>query len=404
MSSSHKVHSLSQDEVRIPANHWAAKAPMIFGVIGVICLAAAIGIGMADTKDLHFSFHVSFMYFLSIALGGLFFVIIQHAAAAGWSAVLRRMAEAVMSSLPLFLILFVSVVLGMHSLFHHWTDTEAVLKDKILVQKMAYLNEPFFFVRAAIYFVLWLVMARFFFKNSTLQDASGDHALTRKMRKFSYPCIAAFALTLTFAVFDWVMSIDPHWYSTMFGVYFFAGSAISIYAFLIVLTSVFRGVDRIGNAITTEHQHDLGKLMFGHTAFWAYVTFCQYFLIWYANIPEETLWYYHRSHHGWMGMGIALMVGHFVLPFWFLISRTVKRSKVFVTCGALWMLMVHFFDIFYMIMPSGREHFAIAPTDVLSFLGIGGLFLAWIFAALKKHGLIAVKDPLINESLAFENY
>jgi hypothetical protein len=404
MSSSHKALSLTSQDVRIPSGHWTAKAPLIFGLIGVVCLAAAVGIGMNDPKNLHFSFHVSFMYFLSIALGGLFFVIIQHASAAGWSAVVRRMAECVMSSLPLFLVLFVSVVLGMHSLFHHWTDTEAVMADPILSKKIAYLNEPFFFVRAGVYFTLWLTMAWFFLRNSVKQDVSGDHDLSRKMRKFSFPCIAAFGLSLTFSVFDWVMSIDPHWYSTMFGVYFFAGSAVSVYALLVVLTTVFRSIPAIGNAITVEHQQDLGKLMFGHTAFWAYVTFSQYFLIWYANIPEETLWYFHRSQHGWMAVGIALMVGHFALPFWFLVSRTVKRSKALVTCGALWMLGVHFFDIFYMIMPTAREEFAIEPTDVLCFLGIGGLFLAWVFAALKKHGLIAIKDPLIHESLAFENY
>jgi hypothetical protein len=396
--------SLTADQVRIPQGHWAHKMPVVLGVVGVLALVGAYALGMNDPKQLQFSFHTAYLYFLSIALGGLFFVIIQHASAAGWSVAVRRFAEAIMGTLPLFALLFIPMIFGMHTLYHHWTDETARATDAFIIAKSPYLNEPFFFIRAGLYFLAWLGMSWFFFRNSTKQDETGDEKLTKKMRKFSYPFIAAFGLSLTFAAFDWIMSLDPHWYSTMFGVYYFAGAVISIYATLIVVTSLFRGIREIGHSITVEHQQDLGKLLFGHTAFWAYIAFSQYFLIWYANIPEETLWYKHRSEHGWMNVGILLMVGHFALPFLFMLPRTIKRSKPLITLAAVWMLLMHFADIFYMIMPVAREHAALTLVDVLCMVGVGGLFFAWMFALLRKKALIPVRDPLIHETLAFENY
>lgn len=408
-SAKHASHApsaaASHEPIRVPVGHWAAKVPVIAGAIGVIALAAAFLLGQGDKNNLHFSFHTAFLYFLSIALGGLFFVIIQHASAAGWSVLVRRFAESIMATLPLFAILMIPMILGMHSLYHHWTDLEAVANDRFLTQKQPYLNEPFFYARAVVYFVLWLGMAWFFYRNSVKQDETGDHDLTRKMRKFSFPCIAAFGLSLTFAAIDWIMSLDPHWYSTMFGVYYFAGAVVAVYATLIVLTSLLRGIRAVGDVITVEQQHDLGKLLFGHTAFWAYITFSQYFLIWYANIPEETLWYKYRYQNGWMGFGIALMVGHFALPFLFMLPRTIKRSKGLITFAAVWMLVMHYVDLFYMIMPTVRKDQAyVSSVDILCFVGICGLFVAWLFALLKKHALVPVKDPLLPESLAFENY
>jgi hypothetical protein len=400
----HEHQALTAEQVRLPAGHWAGKVPAIGGVVGFAALAGAFALGQGDTKQLAFSFHTAYLYFLSLALGGLFFVIIQHAVAAGWSVVVRRFAEAIMGTLPLFAILFIPMIFGMHTLFHHWTDAEVLATDVLIQAKQPYLNEPFFFLRAAIYFVAWLGMAWFFYSNSTKQDTTGDHALTRRMRKWSYPFIAAFGLTLSFAALDWIMSLDPHWYSTMFGVYYFAGAVVGIYATLLIVTSLFRGIRDIGHAITVEHQHDLGKLMFGHTAFWAYITFSQYFLIWYANIPEETLWFLHRYEHGWMAFGISLMVGHFILPFLFLLPRTVKRTRFLVTFAAVWMLVMHYVDLFYMIMPTARKHAYLSPVDLLCFVGVGGLFVAWMFALLKRRALIPVKDPLLPESLAFENY
>jgi len=407
MSAAKHTTTLTADQLRIPAGHWSAKAPFVFALLGLIALGAAFGLSGADKAQraqFFWSYHVAYMYVLSIALGGLFFVIIQHASRAGWSVAVRRFAEAAMGTLPLFALLFVPIIFGMHDLFHHWTDQETVMADRYLSHKSPYLNEPFFFARAALYFIAWSGMAFFFYRNSVKQDASGDHALTRRMRKLSYPFIAVFGLTLTFAAIDWIMSLTPHWYSTMFGVYYFAGAVVAIYAFLTIITSLFRGISEVGRLITTEHQQDLGKLLFGHTCFWAYITFCQYFLIWYANIPEETVWYRVRYDNGWMPYGIALMVMHFILPFLFLIPRTTKRIKGAVTFAAVWMLVMHYVDIFYMIMPTGRPNAALTPVDILCVVGIGGLFLAWVFALLKRNALVPVKDPLVHETLAFENY
>ena len=404
MSASHKPLSLTPADVSVPAGHWLHKMPLVGGVVGVVALAGAVALGLADRGQLHFSFHVSFLYFLSIALGGLFFVIVQFATKAGWSVLVRRFAESLMGTMPLFLILFIPMILGMHTLYHHWTDQEAVMADPFLRQKAPYLNETFFFIRAALYFVIWVGLARFFYTNSAKQDLTGDHSLTYKMQKVSYPAIALFALTLTFAAIDWIMSLDPHWYSTMFGVYYFAGAVIAIYASLVVVTFLLKGANQLHSIISIEHFHDLGKLLFAHTVFWAYIAFSQYFLIWYANLPEETLFYYARFQGSWLYVSIFLAVGHFVVPFFFLMPRTIKRKPGLLLIGAIWMLVVHFVDIFWLVMPVFHKEDAVfTPIDLLCIVGVGGLFVASASLLLKRHALVPVKDPRLPESLSFEN-
>lgn len=404
MSAIHHPAPGKSQAVTLAAGHWLEKLPVVAGVVGVLGLVASIVLGLKDYAQFAFSFHTSYLYFLSIALGGLFFVLIQHATRAGWSVVIRRFAENIMGTLPLFALLFIPMILGMHTLYHHWTDLEAVKADRFLSQKAAYLNEPFFFVRAALYFVLWFVLARVFRGQSIAQDSSGDQAHTYRLQKLSYPGIAAFAFTLTFSSFDWIMSLDPHWYSTMFGVYYFAGAVVAIYATLIVLVTLFGSDAALERVITVEHRHDLGKLLFGHIVFWTYIAFSQFFLIWYANIPEETVWFHHRMQHGWLNVTVALALGHFVIPFFFLLPRAVKRNRTLLFLGAVWMLIIHFVDIYWLVMPNFyKEEPIISLLDVTSFFAVGGLFVAVFAWLMKRSAVIPVKDPRLPESLSFEN-
>lgn len=403
MSHGHQLTKLTTEQVTLPKAHWMNKLPAVAGVIGIIGLVASFVLGAADKTQFHFSFHVAFLFFLTIALGGLFFVLVQFATKSGWSVVVRRFAENFMSTLPLFALLFVPMVIGSHTLFH-WTHAEAVASDALLKGKSPFLNETFFYIRAAIYFLAWLWLARFFSRKSIEQDKTGVKDLTRAMQHRAYPGIVLFALSVTFAAFDWVMSLDPHWYSTIFGVYFFAGCVIAIYATMIIVISATRGEHFLHNVISTEHFHDLGKMLFAFVVFWTYIAFSQFFLIWYGNIPEETIFYAHRSHGTWLNVSIMMMVLHFIVPFFFLLPRTIKRMRGTLVLGALFMLGVHLMDLYWLVMPNlHKEGVVITALDVTTLLGVGGLFFAFFGVLMKRAAVVPHRDPRLAESLSFEN-
>jgi len=409
MSSNH-AKAINPSDITLPQTHWLRKLPTLAIVVGVVALVAALAMAMGShekVEALQWSFHTSYMYFLSMGLGCLFFVLVQFATRAGWSVVVRRFAETYAATLPLFAVLFVPMLFGFHSLFHHWTSPEAK-EDPVIQAKAAFLNESFFTVRGIVYVVLWSVLGLYYYRNSTRQDETGDKGLTFKMQKSSYPSIALFALSVTFCAFDWIMSINPHWSTTMFGVYYFAGCIMVVYALMLLTTLSVRGSTKMSNFITIEHIHDLGKLLFGFNVFWTYIAFSQYFLIWYGNIPEETEFYAMRTlgEHGehWFPLSIALMIGHFVVPFFFLMSRHIKRKPLLVGLGATWMLIIHYMDIHWLIRPNWQSelnHFGL--FDMLTLLGIGGLFFGIASLLLGRKSLLPQKDPRLTESMAFEN-
>jgi hypothetical protein len=298
-------------------------------VLGVIGLAAGVLLIFVTDEGRPRFFHaylVSFCYFLSLALGALFFVALQHLTRSGWSVVVRRLAEGIAATLPVLAVLCIPVLLGMHDLYH-WTHSDAVAGDSLLQWKQPYLNTPFFIVRVVVYFVVWTLLAWFFLTASVRQDATGDVRLTLRMQAASAPAMVLYAITVTFAAFDLLMSLDPHWYSTIFGVYYFAGSVVGFFALLALVVYLLQRAGRLTRAITIEHYHDLGKLIFAFVVFWAYIAFSQYLLIWYANIPEETVWYLRRQSGSWAAVSLVLLFAHFVVPFVALLSRVSKRRK-----------------------------------------------------------------------------
>ncbi|MFZ9888001.1 MAG: hypothetical protein ACO3JL_10905, partial [Myxococcota bacterium] len=346
---------------------------------------------------------------LSISLGGLIFVMIQHVVRAGWSAVIRRVAETAARSVWVMALLFLPIAIFAHDIFP-WTHEEHM--DAILQKKAPYLNATFFYVRAALYFGIWIGLSWFLHKTSVSMDFGSKEENDKKQRllwKVSSAGVLLYALSQSFAAFDWLMSLQPHWYSTMFGVYYFAGSMLGLYSFV---SLVMLGLQRAGlakTAVTTEHYHDLGKFIFGHTVFWAYIAFSQFMLIWYANIPEEVEFYYHRVHpeHGWAVLSYALPVMNFFVPFFFLLSRHVKRSRVGLVAGAVYTLIVHVLDIFWLVMPTAEGvHFpnSLLWIDVAALVGVGSIFLAVFAWHFSKHRVVAVSDPRIEESLVHENF
>ena len=375
-------------------------------LVGIVCAVVGIAstavFALKNHDQFYFSYLVSFLFWLSIALGGLFFVLVQFATKAGWSVVVRRFAEVWMNTLPLFVVLFIPVGLGLHGLFH-WSHHEAIAEDPILQAKASYLNAPFFYIRAAFYLLIWTLLARIYFKKSTEQDVTGNPDITRFLQKISYPGIAVFAVTVTFAAFDWIMSLNPHWFSTIFGVYLFSGCVIAICANVILLVVAAR---RLGlTSISVEHLQDIGKLLFAFIVFWSYIAFSQYMLIWYANLPEETVFFVARWQGSWRYVSIALGIGHFVIPFFFLMSRHMKRKTPTLVIASLWMLAMHALDLYWLVMPT--FHVTTAKfhlLDVTTFLAVGGVCLFWVARTLQKYHVVPVRDPRLAESLAFENY
>ncbi len=403
VSETHGPRRLQRAQLELPAGSAWRRLPMIGLVLAVIGIGASLALG-AGTPQFYFSWLVAFTFFVSIGLGGLFFVLVHHATKAGWGIVVRRLAEHMMGVLPLMVVLFVPVYLGMHDLYH-WSHLDAVAHDPVLASKQAYLNPGFFLARTLFLFACWSLLAYFFGSASRRQDTTGDPQLSARMIRWSGPALFVFALTLTFAAFDWIMSLDPHWYSTIFGVYFFGGSVVAALAFLSVLTVLLRSSGVLTEVVSTEHLHDLGKLLFAFTVFWSYIAFSQFMLIWYANLPEETLWYHHRLEGSWRTATACLAWGHFAIPFLFLLPRTIKRKQPLLLMGALWMLAIHYFDLYWLIMPVlHAEGLRFHLLDLTTFLGVGGVFLAAVGWRMARDPLVPVRDPRLLESIAFENF
>jgi hypothetical protein len=389
--------------VTIPAASSWSKLPVVGVAAALIGLGGTFAMG-GFHGDGAYAYLTAYLFFFSLAVGALFFVTIHHATRAGWSVVVRRLAEILAMTLPVLALLFVPIALASHDLYH-WTHHDVVQADPILKSKEPYLNVPFWLGRAALYFIGLGGLAYFFFKNSTAQDRTGDLALSEKMRARSYPAIPVIALSVTFAAFDWSMSLDPHWFSTMFGVCFFAGGMVAFFATMAILGHSLTASGHL-KGVTTEHFHDIGKFLFGFMVFWSYVNFSQFMLIWYANIPEETLWFAHRwIETGWDKVSMALALGHFVIPFFFMMSRHIKRNRTTLLVASGWMLVMHYLDLFWQVMPTIQHHGPhFTAVHALSMLGVGGVCVAMVGVLLRKVPLVPVRDPRLSESLSFQNY
>ncbi len=402
---SHAEHSRAPTaaEVSIPLDHAWRKIPTLALSVAVIGVLASIGFGLRNPKQFFHSYLVAYLFFLSIALGALFFTVVQFAARAGWSVVVRRLAEVLMAALPLFIPLFVPIVIGLHDLYH-WTHHDAVAHDPVLGHKAGWLNTPFFLARAAIFLGAWALLSRWYFKRSTAQDQSADVQLTRNMQRFSGPALIIYAFSVSYAALDWIMSLSAHWYSTIYGVYFFAGSLVAVFATLSILVLQTSGAGLTKDLINAEHRHDLGKLLFAFVVFWTYIAFSQYMLIWYGNLPEETAWYRPRWGGGWELLSVFQGLGHFVIPFFFLMSRHIKRNRKALFAAAAWVLAVHLMDLYWLVMPSLHpSNLHLHPLDLTTLLAVGGLFVFVVSRLMLKHPLIPVGDPRLHESIAFEN-
>jgi hypothetical protein len=393
--------ALQPDRATIPPGHSWNRLPMI-GAGTALLGAVVCGIlGTSNPKQFFFSWLVSFVFFLSLALGGLFFVLIQYASQGGWGIVVRRIAETIFATIPVMAVLFVPVVLGLHDLYSWTAGADG---DPVLQWKAPYLNVTFFVIRAVIFFGVWSFIALLYYRSSRGQDATGDPRVSARLRRLAGPGIIVLAVTQTFASIDWIMSLTPRWYSTIFGVYFFSGSFVGFIALLSVVVVAMRRAGLLETVISAEHLHDVGKLLFAFTCFWAYIGFSQFFLMWYANLPEETFWYKVRMEGSWVSVSLFLMAGHFVAPFFYLMGRDVKRNGATLAIGGVWLLAMHFVDLYWLIMPTLHpEGLRPSVLDVAALLAVGGCFVAAMSWLMRRQALVPLRDPRLAESLAFEN-
>jgi hypothetical protein len=401
-------------DIEIPSNSLWAKLPLLGGAAAVLGLGATLvtALGHAHRARAMFSYLWAFEVFLTIALGAFVWVMVEHLSRSAWSVVVRRVGETAMATLPIFALLFIPIVtLGYHELYP-WTHES----DEILERKRWFLTTGFFLGRAAFYLIVWAVLSRMLYSLSTKQDLVNDvaarDALTRRMWKVSAAGILLYGLTQSFAAIDWVMSLQPHWYSTIFGVYFYAASILAFYAFISLVTMGLQKAGVLREAVTQEHYHDFGKYIFGYTIFWTYIAFSQFLLIWYANIPEETEFYLVRLHGGWEWVSYALPLLHFAVPFFWMMSRQIKRRRTYLALGSVWILLMHLLDMYWLILPNfgvhgeghAEPHFGISWLDFAALIGMGGAFMAAFGWMLTKNKVVAVQDPRLPESLAHENY
>lgn len=382
--------------------------------IGAALLVVTIALGISGAEEGHlfsqrfyFAYLIGWIFCVTVSLGGLFFVMIQHLTTAQWSIVVRRIPEVLMMNFPLLIIFGIPVVLGMHDLYH-WTHEELYVEggqhyDEILAGKRGYLNTPFFLIRIAVYFGAWTYLSYRLYKLSLAQDVDPNHTRMAEERTISAWGLPVFAVTTSFAGIDLLMTLDPHWFSTMFGVYFFAGVFFVILASVALAAVLFQKGGYLSDTINVEHLHDLGKFMFGFTVFWAYIAFSQYMLIWYGNLPEETVWFRHRIEGSWNTVSWALILGHFVIPFFVLMLRATKRNKAMMLLMGLWFLVVHFIDLYWIAMPAYMHHFEPAVIDITAWLGLAFFFAGLIVFRARRHATVPYNDPKFAASLAFEN-
>jgi len=431
-------HALRPDNITLPHGAGRSVGMGLMG-IGLLAALAVLGMGLSGAAGITLKhalgvYLIGAMGTLAISLGALFYMLVFNLTNAGWTGVLRRQFENVASFLPFAYLLVLPVLIievVTHGTLFVWMRPE-FYADHALQSKSAFFFAPlhivdhethtpvthpvlpvFFLVRAAIYGAVWTFLSRRLCKLSRLQDTNPSPEISAKARFTSAWGMLIFALTLAFASFDWLMSLDFKFFSTMWPVWYFACSAFSGIAFLILVFARLKSLGRLDGVVTQEHFHDKGKLLFSFTVFWAYISFSQYFLIWYSNIPEETAYYYYRTAEwsNWRSLGIFLVIGHFVVPFVILLFRKVKQTPMLLGSLAVWALIVHFADIYYVVRPMVGAADA-APLPALSriwvdLIAIGGVFAILVgYVALKvpRSALVAANDPWIGESLEHKNY
>jgi hypothetical protein len=342
---------------------------------------------------------MAYLWCLGATLGCLALGMVHQLSGGAWGVVIRRELGAATRVLPVMTLLFFPIVLGTSQLYP-WTDRTLVATDEGLQHTHTYLNVPFFLARAVVYFAVWNALVYFLNRWSLQQDETGDPRLARRMQRLSAGGLLAYGLTVTFASFDWLMSLEPHWYSTIYGVLIMGGQGLTALAFLIACLAWLSRRPPLNRIVVRDHFHDLGNLLLAFVMLWAYFSFSQYLIIWAGNLPAEIAWYLHRLKTGWRAIGISLMLLHFGVPFAVLLSRTVKRDANILMTVGLAMLAMRLVDLFWLTAPEfHHEGVTVSVLDLLLPIALGGIWLGCFVWQLRGRAILPVYDPEFNEAL-----
>lgn len=369
-------------------------------VVGVVSSALLIVGALLSRPQFFHGYLVGFIFWIGITVGSLALLMLQHLTGGAWGLVIRRVLEASTRTLPLMVLLFVPVVLGLKQIYP-WTDPAVMGRTPALQHKAAqYLNPSFFIIRAAVYFALWSLAALVLNWLSQQQDRDPSRRLRKRLQVVSGPGLVLLVLAVTFAAIDWVMSLDPAWYSTIYGLIFVASWSLSALAFTTLTMTWLARHEPMNAVLQRSHFHDLGNLTLALVMLWTYFAFSQYLIIWSGNLPEETVWYKARTHGGWGAIALAIVILQFVFPFLSLLSRATKNSAQKLALLAVLILAMRIVDVIWLIEPTySPEHFHLNWMDVVAPIAIGGLWVATFSWQLQKHSLLPINDPQLEQAL-----
>jgi len=398
----HGTNTHTRDSYQLDGELWVRGRNAIAFVALISWVASIAGYFVAPDRFFQ-SYLFAFLFCIFIPLGSMFFNQVGYLTGAAWSVPMRRIAENIMITIPLGFLLFLPVLLGIHNLYE-WAHVDVVAKDAILKAKSGWLNPGAFSIRAFIYIALWSLWSWRIYANSTKQDTTRSVDQMHAMSRWSAPGLLITFLSVTLASFDWSMSLDPHWYSTIFGLYCFSGGGLSFIAVWTLICLALRDRNVLANTIRIEHYHDLGKWLFAMVIFWAYIAFSQYLLIWYANIPEETIWFRNRFEGSWSWVSAAILFGHFIIPFFVLLPRASKRNPKLLRFMAWWLLFFQMLDWYWQVMPSfNRTGISIHWLDFATVLAVASAMGLLFWNRMKAHALLPVGDPRFEQGLEFQN-
>ncbi len=392
---------------KIETGYTKKELPKSIGTLGMVLLAVGLVSGiisyLVDPARASFTYLTTFLFFLSFGIGSLFLVAVEYAANAVWSVPFRRISEFFSVNVLFLVILVIPLFFGMHDLFK-WMNPLAVAHDKVLQAKAPYLNSTFFILRDIGIFVIWIIFYFALIRNSRKQDTVDDQSFTRINIRISAFFIVVFAFTVSLISFDWIMSMSPHWFSTIFGVYFFSDAVWVALAGLTLAAVILHQKGYLSSKLRDDHFYSLGTLMFAFTSFWGYIAFSQYMLQWYGNLPEEIVFFVNRWSGGWKYLSIILVLTHFVIPFFALISKQAKTNPRRLKFIAIWIICSEFIDIYWMVMPGMANNgytYSFSWIDFTFPLLVVGLVIVAFKFMVKKHNLIPVGDPKLKRSLDF---
>ncbi len=369
-------------------------------IIGVVALAACVVGAFASPDQFFRSYLVGYLLWISVALGSLALLMLQHLITGQWGWLGRRSFEAAAGTLWFLAIGFIPIVIGL-SRIYVWAAPGHVLGDTLLEHKAPYLNVTFFLVRAGIYFIIWIGLATLLTRWSRQQD-QGNLSVAGRFQLGSGLGLLLFALTASFASVDWIMSIEPHWFSTIYGLQFIVGLILTALAFMVPILLLLSADEPLKDRMRPSHFHDFGNLLLAFVLLWAYLAFSQYLITWTGNLPEEIPWYLNRTRGGWQWIGLILVVFHFAVPFAILLSRTAKRSARVLSRVAVALLLLRLIDTIWLVAPAYSSELTIHWMDILAPIGIGGVWIAAFLRQLKSAPVLPVNDPRFTEAMATE--